>query len=433
MRMQSYDVIIIGAGAAGLVAAQQIVRAGLSVVVLEAQPYIGGRVKTYHEWGRPLELGAEFIHGGQTITARLAQGLGLTVVSAHEDRKLVDEAGKELRHANKQVYYHLMDHVYASGKQGLSVQEIIDRNPVTADPLVQRLASLSAGDYEAGDADKLDSGAFSDMYQQTRYNGDNLLLADGYQQLIEALANGLAIQLEHVVTKVDYQDQRVAVTLADGIVYDAPQVVITVSLGVLQAGVIEFVPALPFEKRRVITRLGMGNAMKFLLRLRNPHDVKSLFHYADGDNESAQTITCWWASGSDPRVLVGYCGGSRAAAALALPEARLLDKVVADLSAVMGKRLADEVIDYRIVRWDTNPFVRGAYSNHPVGVGLRERRDLALPTADRLFWAGEATVDTGNYATVHSAIESGYRVAEELLATRDHGTPTRTLANEDAT
>ncbi len=415
--MHSYDVIVIGAGAAGLTAAQELSTKGIAVLVLEAQDYIGGRIKTYHEWGRPVELGAEFIHGSNTVTAKLAGDMGLKTVSAFQDRRLVDADGNTLSHDDRQQYYRLMGYIDANGRRGTSLAELIAHNPITNDPTLRRLAEVSVGDYEAGDADSLDSGAFSEMERRSAHDGENLMLRDGYQQIVERLAEGVTVRTRSIVTAIDYSHQTyIAVALASGETLHARQVIITVSLGVLQHGDIAFVPALPPEKRAIINRLGMGNVMKLILRLRDPQDVSALFRYADGDNYSLQTITCWWASAADPRVLAGCCGGSRAAAVLALPEDRLLAKVSADLGKLSAAGEPPVVVDYKISRWDDNPFVRGAYSNHPVGVGNNERRALARPTDNRLFWAGEATNASGDYGTVNGAIVSGYRAAGEALA-----------------
>lgn len=416
--MHTYDVVVIGAGAAGLTAAQQLLRANVqNIVVLEAQHYVGGRIHTYHDWGLPIELGAEFIHGSNTVTAQMARELHMETIATHEDRKLIDAQGASLGHEQRQEYHALLQYVSSHGRHGVSVADVITKNPITANPTIRQLVAETIADYEAGDADKLDSGAYAEMERYTAHDGETLLLRDGYQRIVQQLMQDVPIRLQSVVRSVEYTAaDKILIHLDDGETITAQQLVITVSLGVLQHGSIAFTPALPEEKQAAIASLGMGNAMKVLLRFKDPHDVASLFRYADGENESLQTISCWWASASDPRVLVGYAGGSRAAAALALPEARLYERVVADLSAVFGSSLAGSIIDYKVVRWDTNPYTFGAYSNHPVGMSLHDRRLLAVPVDGRLFWAGEATMADASYATVHGAIASGYRVADEVLA-----------------
>lgn len=119
-------------------------------------------------------------------------------------------------------------------------------------------------------------------------------------------------------------------------------------------------------------------------------------------------------SATNKNVLVGYCGGTRTTVVLDLPEDRLIERVVEDLGKIIGEDLHDKVIGYKISRWDTNPYILGSLSYHPVSVTMKDRVALAKPIGRRLFWTGEATATNENYATVHGAIESGMRVAEEV-------------------
>jgi monoamine oxidase len=414
--MDKYDVIIIGAGAAGLTAGNQLLATGTAdILILEAQDYIGGRIKTFHGWGRPIELGAEFIHGENMAAARIAHELRLNTVQAYDDRKLIKEDGAPLTHAEKQTYYELMDYVIGHGKHGVSIADIIERNPITADTIIRQLVHLSITDLETGDTNVLDSGAFADGLKSTGFNGENLMLQEGYQPIVSYLAKGLPIRLNSPVMSIDYSAvDGIAITLTDGVVLYADKVVMTVSVGVLQHRGITFTPELPEAKQTAVDKLGMGQAMKLLLRFKDPHQVIDLFHYADGENGSLQTITNWWASASDPHVIVGYCGGRRVSAILAMEPERLVRKVLADLSMILGRNIQEELIDYRIVRWDDNPYTYGVYSYHPVGTSSKDREILAEPIDGRIFWAGEATATDGNYAMVQGAIGSGYRVADEI-------------------
>lgn len=419
--MQTYDTIIIGAGVAGLAAAQSLTKTGSKVIVLEAQSYVGGRVKTveYSGWGAPVELGAAFIHGANVITANMARELGLELVHTREDRTVVDSNGHVLDHDQKQPYYELLDYIDTAGKQGVSVQEIINRNPVTKDETIRQLAALSVGDYEAGDAENLDSGAWSEMVERTDHNGDNLLIKESYQPIITMLSEGIDIRLNSVVSSVDTSQQdKVVVILNDGDRFEAKNIIITVSIGVLQHKEITFIPSLPSTKIAAIQKFEMGNAMKLVLRFENPHNISRYLNYGDGDNVLLQTITGWWPSPADPQVLTGFTGGSRAKAALALNEERLIEKVTDDLRKISKNMFDNKIIDYKVIRWDTNPYTYGAYSNHPVGTTNGMREELAAPIDNRIFWAGEATASDGNYATVHGAISSGYRAADEIIAVR---------------
>jgi monoamine oxidase len=417
--MQTYDVIIIGAGIAGLAAGYQLKNSGVTdFIILEAQDYVGGRIKTFLEWGQPVELGAEFIHGEHTITAEIARTLNLDYINTHEDIKLIDSAGTALTHDKKQLFFALSEYVIEHGKHGVSVYDVIEKNTLTDDLTIKQLVHMSFADLEGDDSDKLDSGALRDAFNYEKYNGDNILLKDGYQQIVDFFNQDLPISLESPVSTINYGNDDVTVMLASGEELRAKKVIITVSLGVLQNKGITFRPELPADKLTAINKLGMGHTMKLFLRFKEPHNATDLFHYADGANGSLQTISNWWASATNPYVLVGYCGGSRSGEVLGLPEDRLIQKVLEDLSIVLGKNIENDLVDYKISRWDTNLFTLGSYSYHPVDTMMKDREALASPTADTLFWAGEATNADENYATVQGAILSGYRAAAEVIQFR---------------
>jgi polyamine oxidase len=416
MTAKPYDVVIVGAGMAGLAAAAKLRENDITnIIVLEAQDYIGGRVKTVHDWGAPIALGAEFIHGDKTITADIARKLNLPMIDGSGAPRLINANGVDLSDLQQEHYHHLLDFISKSGKEGVAISQLIDNNPYTQDPIVKQLVSCTIGDYEAGEVSQLDSGAFSKMIVLSEHNGKNVVLESSYPPIIDHLSISVEIRTGAIVTSIDQSEQLVMIELHDGTRLSAHRVIVTVSLGVLKSNSISFTPQLPREKINSIERLGMGNVMKLILRFDDSFDVQSLFGIADGENETLQTITCWWASANSPNVLVGYAGGLRADKALAFKEHELLSKVMADLNMIAGKDISNRLIDHKIARWDDNPFTLGAYTNHPLGSSSQDNSELARPNGT-IFWAGEATDASGNYATVHGAIASGIRAANEILS-----------------
>lgn len=414
--MEQYDVVIVGAGAAGLAAGKALLGYGVtSLCVVEATDYIGGRIKTSLQWDRPIELGAEFIHGSQTITAQIAESLGLQMVSAHEDISLIDENGQALDRTARELFYKVVEYVSEHGKPGVSVAEYVDNNPVTDDEMIKKFVKNSVADCEGNEAELLDSAAFDKMSAVWDYSGDNMVLVDGYQPIITHLSEGLDIKLNSPVQTIDQSDEHgVLITLVDGTELWAKRVILTCSLGVLKQGGITLIPELPATKRTSIEKLGMGNSIKYFVKFKSPL-AGSIYQFADADSGSLQTVSNWWASVANPAVLVGYCSGKRAQFAASLPPERLQAKVAEDLSKIYGQDLSDEIEACLLSRWDDKPYVLGSYSHHPVGTSSHDREALAAP-AGKLFWAGEATAsDGGSYATVHGALASGYRAADEVL------------------
>lgn len=412
-----HDVIIVGAGAAGLAAAHELKQRGISdVVVVEAQDYIGGRIRTSTAYGDPVELGAEFVHGKRGAAWSYIDQLNLPTLPAGGAPKLVARGGNQLTIQEYAQYMHLHKLVASHGIYGVPVSEIIEIYRGDIPQRVVNLVKVSIGDYEAGDVETLDSGAYTEMRTLTSHNGGNYVLSHGYRELIDFLARGVRILSSAPVRIVDTTDpHKIEVMLDTGERMYAKNIIVTVSLGVLKHGDIRFLPSLPAEKQRAIRRLGMGRVCKLLLYFRTGQLVKELFHVADGENASLQTVSCWWQSASNHKVLIGYAGGERHDRIVSMQKQELLKAVTHDLGRLVGRDISGEIIKYALVRWDTNPYVRGAYSNHPVGVGSNERALLARPVDGRLYFAGEATVISGNYATVHGAIESGQYAAQQML------------------
>lgn len=416
MKSHIHDVVVVGAGIAGLTAAHELARAGIrDVLILEAQDYIGGRIKTSVDWGDPVELGAEFVHGSRIATWEYINKIDLPTVTVGGAPKLIDKAGHLLSVRERRQYLELLQLVVANGHPGISVAEISRAFRGDAPQKVVDLVNETIGDYEAGDAEHLDSGAYTQAAQQTKHLGSNHALPHGYRQLIDYLASRQQIHTSTVVERVDLHDPRqIELTLQGGERMFAKHAIITVSLGVLKSGMIVFRPELPLTKQQAIRRLGMGKVLKYLLHFRTAELVHELFHMADGMNESLQTISCWWQSASNHKVLVGYAGGTRHQKIVAMNDDALLNAVLYDLNRIAGRDIRTQLTGHKLVRWDRNPFVRGGYSNCPVGVGNAEREVLAETVNERLFFAGEATCTSGSYATVHGAIESGQRVASQI-------------------
>lgn len=411
-----YDVIIVGAGMAGLAAAHELRRnLGITVLVLEAQNYIGGRVKTDFDWGEPVELGAEFVHGKGTIIGKLTEELHLDMREAFSGHTLINRDGEKLSDELQKEYESLIDYVFENGKVGISVDKIIRNSSITVNEDVIELACHFFEDFEAASAKDIDSGALTQAYERTKFFGGEIVFRNGYSDIVDYFVERVTVHLNSPVNKIDWSNSQV-VTLycSNNVTYRARKIIITASLGVLKADRIAFMPRLPDDKQRIISALGMGNACKVLVLLRSAETARRIFRISNADSESLQLVTNWWGSASNERVLVGYVGGARAAHILSLSQEQLRTVVTNDLIKVFGTDFAQEIIDIKLSRWDDNPYIAGAYSYHPVGIENRDRTALAKPCGN-IFWAGEATQIDGTYAMVHGAVASGYRAAKEVV------------------
>jgi monoamine oxidase len=255
--------------------------------------------------------------------------------------------------------------------------------------------------------------ARAEMHDRSAGAGDFRIL-DGYDCLLDWLAQGLDIRLNTVVQAVGWRGDGVRVQTADGPVYEAARALITLPLGVLQAGDVRFDPPLPASKQAAIDGLLMGPGLKMMYRFDEPVLPAHI-----GAVYSARSPPMWWSPSfgrgiDDFQVWTAFATG---------PWARELLALGADSALAQGLATLRHEIDQpgitpaamHLMSWSGEAFTRGGYSVIPPGgVGLRQA--LAAPVDSRLYWAGEATAPDVWAATVHGAYESGRRAAAEILA-----------------
>jgi monoamine oxidase len=250
-----------------------------------------------------------------------------------------------------------------------------------------------------------------DVRDTSAGEGDYRIL-DGYDSLIHVLARGLDIRLSTIVKAIDWHGDGVRVTTAEGQIFAADRVLITLPLGVLQSGGVKFTPALPVEKQSAIDCLRMGPAVKMVYRFAQrilPEGISAVY--------SPHNPPMWWSPsfGHDyeGQVMTAFATGDWARELLALGEEGALQRGLAALRTELGR---DDLQpdDMHLVNWPADPFALGGYSVTPPGA-INARAQLAQPVENRLFWAGEATAPNVWAATVHGAYASGRRAASEVL------------------
>lgn len=419
------DLIVIGAGMAGLKAARELQRSGLAVQILEARPRIGGRVWTSREWPElPMDLGASWIHGvdGNPITALARAAKVRTVATSYERSVAYDAMGAELRGEKRRQFERIEARVEAAIRAAESADQ--DQSALAA------VAGLRHALQDEPDANRIIDFVLNSQLEQEfggsvqdlsaywmddgeGFDGEDHLFPDGYGQLANHLATGLSIALDEPVTRIDWSEPTVRVTTKKRI-WTADHVLITVPLGVLKAGRIAFSPALPAAKQRAISGLGMGLLNKCFLRFGEafwPKDVDWLEHIGATPGHWAEWVSFERAVGAP--VLLGFHAAAAARALEAKSDAETVASAMKVLRRIFGTSIPDP-IDALITRWASDPFALGAYSFNPVGVHPRLRDDLAASLSGRLHFAGEAT-ERAYFSTVHGAYLSGQHAAAAIL------------------
>lgn len=413
-----HEVIVIGAGVAGLAAAQRLQKAGLEPLVLEARDRIGGRVWTDHTHA-PVELGAEFIHGEYAATWELVKAAGLPTElwpraedGATERVRRLSRQGailsdETLTHQVQQLYQRVEAYEGPDCSVAEAISTLTDPDDEAIPFVLSRMACV-----EAADVTRLSAVAVAREAALNTAGWTNFHISVGYDALPAYLAQGLALECGAPVARIEWDKGAAYLTLENGQSLEARQVIITVPLALLQAGYPVFQPALPLAKQKAIQTLIMGPVTKLILWFKEQVWRPFSFLGADG------VVLTWWTVGTPEQpALMGYNGGPAALRLAALGPDEAIAQGLHEATQLFGPELQRAFIGGRLVNWAGDPWSRGAYTYTPVGAG-QARADLAAPLLPTLFFAGEATSVNGHLATVHGALESGWRAADEVLDTR---------------
>lgn len=409
------DVLVIGAGCAGIAAARELAFRGRSCVVLEAGRRVGGRA-----WTESTSLGVPFDHGASWLhqaddnpLTPLARALGIEMLDhdALRERRLF--AHGRLATAEEDRAFAAAEHDFwtaidAAATDGRSDRPASDAAP-HAGPWDATVAHWEGAQICAAELSRMSLHDFA----ATALDGPNLVTHIGIGGLVTRLAAGLPIRLGMAVTRIRWGAHSVTAEGAFGSI-TARAAIVTVSTGVLAAGGIAFDPPLPEATQAAIHALPLGLLTKIAFRTDHP-DAPDLPPFAslrravtqDGDRPMS------WISRlfGDP-VMIAFCGGSRAWAfagdrAAAQAEAR------AEATTVFGLRAAAALGVPVVTQWAEGPLFRGSYS-HALPGAQAARTTLARPLADgRLCFAGEAC-HPRFAATVAGAWESGVTAARAV-------------------
>ena len=456
-----HDVVVVGAGAAGLYAAYTLKNLGFDVLVLEATDRHGGRVFSDLLGDVGVEHGAEELYGGsnnfvyndiRSLYGNSAQVRIFRENANQDDLLVMDSDGLGSGTACWSVtgdcyldpdvddywdfYSQTGDHDNAASDSFVS--------DFLADTWGVSSTSRGFHLYESGSP----GGSYGTSVERLglrslsrEWNSFSLtdavygLKTTGYEDALNSLYfNSVApdVVYESPVTVVDTQGTKPVAIDANGVWHYADALIVTVSLGVLKAGMIDFVPDLPPSKQTAIQTIGMGKGMKISLRFNTqiwPSKFMSLL--ADGPAGNCWTPNKYQPAANDP-VLTCFSMGINAEILGALPnDAARIDRVLMDLDAAFSGAASSAFVEGVVQDWTASPYVRGSYSYPAPGTrpltGLTQRQILAQPVGGELFFAGEATHNTAA-STVPGALQSGERAAGEvdvsLGGPRSLGSPT---------
>lgn len=412
-------ILILGAGMAGLAAAQSLKARGVGCIVLEAQDRVGGRVRTNRSLGLAFDEGASWIHGPDNnplspIASRAGANTFLTDDDNVEVFDINGTAYSDTVISQAETDYEAaLAAVASAANPSQNFMEVFNSlYPQRQSNRLWKYFISSFLEFDTGaPAGQLSAKYFDD---DERFRGKDRIITNGYDRLANHLAEGIDVRLQHRVQQIDYSGNTIQVQTNQGS-FEADYLILALPLGVLKNNAISFNPALPSDKQQAISRLKMGTLNKYLLQWNTTFWDNSLqyigytpeewgkFNYFVNINKFA----------ANSHALMTFTFGDYSVQAESLTDAQIKDEVMTHLRAIYGSSIPAPQQLLR-TRWNTNPNAYGCYSYVAAGSSSADFSTLANAVQNKLYFAGEHT--SRDYrGTVHGAYLSGQRAAEALM------------------
>ena len=407
------DVVVIGAGAGGLGAARKLMKAGHSVLIVEAANRVGGRAWTQSEsFGVPVDMGCSWISGAKKNRfAKMGRKKGFTLL----DHTNVDTAlfmdGRRATKSELKAYDRAGSKVEkAMGKAGKKGLDIAGSEVIPTGVPLMGAAKAWMGPMDYG----MDYDDISTLDDYISANDQpSYIVAEGLGTLVATMTGDIPISLNTTVKAGDTTGPQVVIETSNGTL-TTKACLVTVSTGVLASGAIRFTPALHVAKQEAVHNLPMGLLIKVPLLFDGARlGLKDNEWMSYDIPDAATTRACFfvtWPFGYD--YVFGNIGGKFGWELSQEGPQAIVDFALEEMVKQVGSDARKRFVKGIATDWATNPLTHGAYAAvRPGGVGARSA--LSEPVANKLFFAGEA-MGGNRSALVNGAYESGRKVARRI-------------------
>jgi len=435
--MKSTDVIIVGAGAAGLMVAYVLIMAGKTVTILEARDRIGGRIYKSHNplFSDTVELGAEFIHGNLPVTLDLLKEANIKTRGVSFEMWQYQNNKFEQSEEFVEGWDRFLEKVNAVDND-MTLQAFLEENfeGKQFDTMRSQIENYVAG-YDTADVNDASVFALRNEWNHEDEDAQHRV-AGGYDSMIRYLEQtcikgGAQIELDNIVKQITWSDDEVKVTTTTGSVYSAAKIIIAMPLGVLQApddadGTVLFQPPL-LKQKEALRNIGFGSVIKILLEFEMIFWEGDTIKNAVGADLSTmgflfaeeEISTFWTQAPLHSPLLTGWIGGPPAHALIGATNDKILRLTLTSLSNIFKidtEELKDKLIAWEVVNWTAEPFTRGSYAYNKVE-SPEAKKLLQQPVNNTIYFAGEYLYDGPAIGTVEAALTSGKNAAELVLET----------------
>lgn len=427
-------VAVIGAGAAGLYAADILRAKGIKVVVLEASGQAGGRIKSLRNQTNipsqsiadfPVELGAEIVYGSDSVWGNIIKNLNVPTVdlSTATNQFILENLAKSESEWGTDSDFNAVKN-FVSGLPNFSSDGVTMKQAAGISDRGQALLNSQTGNYYGSSSDKVGAKGIAESIRLQKH--DNKLLtmkANPMQDLLLSRFDLIApnVQFNTPVKSINYGSDPIIITDKSGNKIEANKVIVTVPLSVLKSGGISFSPALPGDMTASMQKLGMDASLRVVL------DFKKNFWgeatgFIWGGTQGPQYFSAGAGRSEFYRTLSITINGAKATELSALG-ADMVPKLLAELDAIYNNQatlyirrdLASNQILSIIQDWSKEEYIKGGVSYPLPGASNADRTNIGKPLNGKLFFAGEATDVVGDAGTVNGALNSAERVAEEVV------------------
>jgi monoamine oxidase len=403
------DVLIIGAGAAGLTAARELAAHGVTVLVLEARDRIGGRAFTESSLGIDWDRGCSWLHASNVNPwMAYARNNGFEVMPDSYARAIYDGA-RRMSESETAGYRAVTERIGReldrAGRHGLDIPaEAAFTQATLADPWY----AMAMDDLTGWEGVEPSNFSALDSWQYDA-DGEDFVIPRGYGTLLAHYARGVDVRLETPVTRIRWRGRGVVADTAAGQV-GARIAVVALPASVIAEGAVVFTPHLPAEVLQAHHDLPLGLLDKIALRFKKnvfPSEASEFLQMKRDDGRGLNYLTRHW----DSNVCIAFAPGRLARELEAAGEVAAVAHAVDEMAAMLGGEARKQFDEGVATAWAADPWARGSYS-HCVPGRYGARAVLARPVADRIVFAGEHT-EQAAYGTLHGAHLSGIRAAAE--------------------